>query len=135
MEISHVRKMVGVAVRVVGLNEEHLLSQRIAEPHKNLWQFPGGPVNPGETIEEAGIREVMEEVGITVKIDKQLLTYIDHEGDFICTLLQSTPYLGILPPNPEPSKATKWTWKTYIPEPRFGGLQMLINRGILRGEP
>jgi len=30
----------------------------------NLWKFPGGLVDQGETIEKAAIREVLEETGI-----------------------------------------------------------------------
>ena len=30
----------------------------------NLWKFPGGLVDQGETIEKAAIREVWEETGI-----------------------------------------------------------------------
>ncbi len=135
MQISQVRKTVSVAVRVVGFGgEQHLLSKRIAEPYNGLWQFPGGRVEPSETIEEAGIREVMEEVGITVEIDKPLLTYIDYENDFVCTILQSKPYLGLVPQNPEQTKHTKWVWRSHVPEPRFDGLNNLVDRGILRGE-
>lgn len=39
-----------------------------------LWEFPGGGVNPGETAEEACIREIKEETGISVEISSHLAT-------------------------------------------------------------
>ena len=136
MKPPPVRKTVSVAVRIVDFKaEKHLLSRRIAEPYNGLWQFPGGHVEGIETIEQTGIREVLEEVGITVEIDRPLMTYVDYENDFVCTILQSKPYLGILPQNPEPQKHTNWIWQYCVPEPRFNGLQQLVDRGILKGQP
>ncbi|MCJ7571598.1 MAG: NUDIX domain-containing protein, partial [Candidatus Thermoplasmatota archaeon] len=41
------------------------------EPNK--WEFPGGKVEPNETYEECVIREIKEELGITISIDKLFL--------------------------------------------------------------
>ena len=37
----------------------------------NLWEFPGGRVEPGESPEEAVIREFMEETGFAVRVARQ----------------------------------------------------------------
>jgi len=41
------------------------------------YEFPGGKIEKGETGDEAVIREVMEEIGMAVTIDKKLII-IDH---------------------------------------------------------
>ncbi len=41
---------------------------------KGNWGFPKGSVEPGETVEQAAIREVKEETGLDVSIDPQRKT-------------------------------------------------------------
>ncbi len=40
-----------------------------------LWEFPGGKVDPGETIEQAVERECLEECGIGVRVERLLGVY------------------------------------------------------------
>ncbi|WP_420996477.1 NUDIX domain-containing protein [Cupriavidus sp. 30B13] len=55
---------VGVLVRPDG---RFLLAQRPAgKPYEGYWEFPGGKLEPGESVEEALARELHEELGIAV---------------------------------------------------------------------
>lgn len=45
-----------------------LLVKRDHEPGKGEWSLPGGAVELGETLEEALIREIGEEVGVEIRI-------------------------------------------------------------------
>lgn len=49
-----------------------LLVLRGREPSRGLWSVPGGKVEPGETLEEACAREVLEETGLTVRVGQEL---------------------------------------------------------------
>jgi 8-oxo-dGTP diphosphatase len=56
-----------------------LLILRGHEPGKGLWSVPGGRIEPGETDEEAVIREVREETGLAVTCGP-LLGAVDRPG-------------------------------------------------------
>jgi ADP-ribose pyrophosphatase YjhB (NUDIX family) len=64
--------LVGVTVLIVNEKEEILLVKRRNEPGKNLWSFPGGLIELGESIKKTAEREVKEETGLKIKVRKLL---------------------------------------------------------------
>ena len=71
-----------------------------AMDHAGLWEFPGGKTRPGEDHEDCIIREIDEELGISIIITGRL-DPVEHDyGDrqirlipFLCETLSSQPVL------------------------------------------
>ena len=56
-----------VAVALIDAEGRVLIAQRPrGKEHEGLWEFPGGKVEPGESPEAALVRELREELGVTV---------------------------------------------------------------------
>lgn len=50
-----------------------LIAQRnLKKSQGGLWEFPGGKIEPGETREQAIVREIKEEMNIEIKVEKYL---------------------------------------------------------------
>ena len=71
MPSTGAEKLVHVAVGVIlGADRRILIAKRADHLHQGgLWEFPGGKVEAGESLQDALARELHEELGIT--IDKQ----------------------------------------------------------------
>jgi 8-oxo-dGTP diphosphatase len=61
------RAVVDVAVGVLMQGEEFLLTSRPeGKVYAGYWEFPGGKLESGESVEQALRRELQEELGITI---------------------------------------------------------------------
>ena len=90
-----------VACALVDADRRVLIAQR--PPGKQLaglWEFPGGKLEPGETPEQALIRELEEELGVSTKTACLApLTFASHSYEsfhllmplFVCRKWQGTP--------------------------------------------
>ncbi|MFQ6077381.1 MAG: NUDIX hydrolase [Candidatus Bathyarchaeia archaeon] len=70
--------LVGVGV-VIREGDKILLIRRGVNPGKGRWSIPGGLVELGEEVREAAKREVEEETGLRVEVDR-LLEVFDRVG-------------------------------------------------------
>ena len=70
----------GVNVIINNQGKILILRRSSDEYYAGLWDFPGGTVEKGETLQQAAAREVKEECGLEIKLEKNYF-YIYHYQD------------------------------------------------------
>ena len=66
------RRTVRVAAAVIFREGRILATQRGYGPFRDGWEFPGGKIEPGETPEEALIREIREELDAEIEVREKI---------------------------------------------------------------
>jgi len=91
------KPVVRVGVACVKQNDKYLLGRRSAA-RGGFWEFPGGKIEPGESVEECVIRELREELRVQVKPKQNLLisswedeTVIWELNFVMCELVYGNP--------------------------------------------
>ena len=58
-----------ITAAIIRHEQQYLICQRAHDDELPLlWEFPGGKLEPGETLEECIIRECQEELGVDIRI-------------------------------------------------------------------
>ena len=79
-------KFIGVGVIRNNLGEI-LIDRRLPKGEMaGLWEFPGGKIEPTETIEECIKREIEEELAIAVSVGNRIITIEHNYAKFKVTL-------------------------------------------------
>lgn len=86
-------KIVRVVAAIIIENDKVFATQRGYGEFKDGWEFPGGKIEPGETPEEAIVREIKEELDTEVEVI-ELLDTVEYDypnfhlsmGCFICKI-------------------------------------------------
>jgi mutator protein MutT len=97
--VSDDKKIVDVSAALILHGGKLLITQRHAKAHLGgLWEFPGGKRELGESFEECLVREIREELGVDIAVDKLFEELLhDYPGKsvhlkfFICQLLSGEP--------------------------------------------
>lgn len=83
---AQLRKRVEVVAAIIVKDDEILATQRGYGSRKGWWEFPGGKVEPGESREDALVRELREEMDASIVIDRFLTTVEYDYPDFHLTM-------------------------------------------------
>lgn len=77
------KKTIKVAAAIIRKNGKVFCAERAYGFLKGKWEFPGGKVEDGEKPEEAVIREIKEELGTEIAVDRFLLNVKYEYSDFL----------------------------------------------------
>lgn len=92
-----------VTCAIIVANERVLAARRaLNRSQGGLWEFPGGKIHQGESAEECILREIAEELGVTVCIIDRLPDNVHHYTDksvclipFVCKPANNTDFQAI----------------------------------------
>ncbi|MDO8627842.1 MAG: NUDIX domain-containing protein [Candidatus Diapherotrites archaeon] len=114
---------VGVGAWICNSKDEvlFLLRSKNAKNEKGKWSIPGGTVEFMETLQDALKREVLEEIGCVIEVEK-LLKVVDHilpdekqhwcNPQFKCRIVSGTPEIR----EPHKFDGMKWFSLRELPE-------------------
>ena len=91
--------MIEVVAALIWDKDTFMICQRPAHKARGLlWEFVGGKVEPGETKEQALIRECEEELAVTLSVGDAFMDVVHEYSDIIVhlTLFNATIAEGVL---------------------------------------
>ena len=131
------RPYIGVAVIVIR-DERVLLGKRINSHGEGTWQFPGGHLEFGESIEDCAKRELFEETGLAIdRLRRGPYTndIFAAEHKHYVTLFVIADKTHGDPTVREPNKCERWEWFRWadMPQPHFLPIVNLLAQGFSIG--
>ena len=89
-----------VVAAIINQYGKILATQRGYGDYKDGWEFPGGKIEPGETPRAALVREISEELDMTIAVERHIVDVsYDYPqfhlemGCFLCSIAEGTPHL------------------------------------------
>jgi 8-oxo-dGTP diphosphatase len=117
-----------IAAAIIVSDRRVLMVRRRVKEGELSWQFPAGQVEPGESADDAAVRETREETGLTVRATQRLgerahpatgrtMVYIAGE------VMGGTAYVADKDELAEVAWCDRATLASYVPDPLYGPVQ------------
>jgi len=115
------------AAIIVSAGRVLMVRRRVKEGELS-WQFPAGEVEPGESADEAAVRETREETGLTVRRTKRLGERVHPATGrtmvyVACEPVAGTAYVADEEDLAEIAWCDRATLTSYVPFPFYGPVQ------------
>lgn len=126
--------MVEVVAALIRNQDTFMICQRPAHKARGLlWEFVGGKVEPGETKEQALIRECREELAVTLSVGDVFMDLIHEYPDltvhltlFHATIAEGTPVM-------REHNDIRWVTRSEIPNYQFCPADEEIWKALQKG--
>lgn len=140
------RVNLGVGVIIEKGDGRILVGRRIGSHAQGCWSFPGGKVDPGETITEAAEREILQESGLiigklaVIGFTNNLDTWESEGVHHVSAVVVASEFSGD-PVIMEPNRCEEWLWcyPNEVPEPQFEahvtGVELYMSDGTVPLSP
>lgn len=71
-------KTIEVVAAIIKKDNKYFATQRGYGDYKGFWEFPGGKIEPGETPQEALVREIKEELDADISVG-ELVDIVEYD--------------------------------------------------------
>ena len=145
MNIDQCQTIVGVGIMLIDQNQKVLLGYRNKNDQLATWCFPGGKMDPHESIEYAAMRELLEETGLDLSQDlasiKPLNTMIDQLSDAVKVTFGTIYQLSdeslksqICVTEPEIFEHWEWFDLDYLPQQLFPETAVMLRHWLKQSQ-
>jgi mutator protein MutT len=126
--------IIDVVAAVIRRDRKILITQRSGNVHLGgLWEFPGGKVEPGESLEAALEREIQEELGVRISVQDEFFS-VEHDYPaksvrlhfFNCTIREGEP-------RPLEVADMRWVTAEELPQFEFPPADAELIAALVRG--
>lgn len=124
-----------IAAAVIINDGRVLLVRRQVKEGALSWQFPAGEVEPGESGDDAAVRETQEETGLTVRAASQLGSRVHPNTGrtmfyVACEVVDGTAHVADKEELAEVAWCNRATLTDHVPYPFFGPVQEHLDANL-----
>ncbi len=127
------KKTIEAVAAVIESDGKFLITKRLENsPMGHCWEFPGGKIEKGESVEECIVRECLEEIDVTVEPIRRLQDlYYDYPHGHIhlhfvlCRIVSGDP-------RPVQCRETRWIEPSQFPDFEFPPADVGVIEGLMK---